>query len=105
MIKFKQMATTAAGVAVGSAVVSINFVLFKSIFFIIHKIQFQGHAVSDTVGSAFRSKSESSVAEVDDPCSIETNQFLNCARTQSNLTNCEKLSEAFKHCTEKMQKP
>jgi len=90
---FAQMATTAAGVAVGSAV---------------------GH----TLGAAMMGGGRDQPAEVQQqqqtpqpvyasqqqqlgeggPCQLQMKQFLECAQTQSDITLCQGFNEALREC-------
>uniref|UniRef100_A0A0N5AS67 CHCH domain-containing protein n=1 Tax=Syphacia muris TaxID=451379 RepID=A0A0N5AS67_9BILA len=85
-----QMAATAGGVAIGSAV---------------------GHAVGNmmTGGSGGRSEEvaaapTASAANATDgqplsnPCEFEWKQFVECSQTQSDISLCQSLNEAFKQC-------
>ncbi|KAF3687056.1 Coiled-coil-helix-coiled-coil-helix domain-containing protein 10 [Channa argus] len=84
-----QMATTAAGVAVGSAV---------------------GHVVGNALSGAFGSSSSPEPAKPalqepsrptptqPGPCHFEVRQFLDCATNQTDLNLCEGFSEALKQC-------
>uniref|UniRef100_A0A3Q4GU43 Coiled-coil-helix-coiled-coil-helix domain containing 10 n=1 Tax=Neolamprologus brichardi TaxID=32507 RepID=A0A3Q4GU43_NEOBR len=82
-----QMATTAAGVAVGSAV---------------------GHVVGSALTGAFGGGSSSSPEPAKQaqpepvsspgPCHFEVKQFLDCATNHTDLALCEGFNEALKQC-------
>uniref|UniRef100_A0A8C5D1R8 Coiled-coil-helix-coiled-coil-helix domain containing 10 n=1 Tax=Gouania willdenowi TaxID=441366 RepID=A0A8C5D1R8_GOUWI len=88
-----QMATTAAGVAVGSAV---------------------GHVVGGALTNVFSGGSSTSAEPAKQtyqepprpalappppgPCHYEVKQFLDCATNQTDLTLCEGFNEALKQC-------
>merc|ERR1712098_565282 len=91
-----QMAATAGGVAVGSAV---------------------GHVVGAGVSSLFSGGGESKPApapaapapvaappppsapqEISGPCASQIKEFIECSQTQSDLTLCSGFSEALKEC-------
>lgn len=93
---FQQMAATAGGVAVGSAV---------------------GHTLGAGISSLFSGSGEKEVAapaaqaapaqqyaaapagnEPKGPCTWEIQQFLQCAQGQSDLTLCEGFNEALRQC-------
>ncbi|XP_037938399.1 coiled-coil-helix-coiled-coil-helix domain-containing protein 2 [Teleopsis dalmanni] len=96
---FQQMAATAGGVAVGSAV---------------------GHVVGAGLTGMFSGSGDKEVAapapaaagpahqqyyangaqpnEPQGPCSFEIKQFLQCAQGQSDLTLCEGFNEALRQC-------
>lgn len=95
---FQQMAATAGGVAVGSAV---------------------GHVVGAGITGMFSGSGDKEVAaapaaaaapvqqygaatgtpnEPQGPCSWEIKQFLQCAQGQSDLTLCEGFNEALRQC-------
>ncbi|XP_029474924.1 coiled-coil-helix-coiled-coil-helix domain-containing protein 10, mitochondrial [Rhinatrema bivittatum] len=91
-----QMATTAAGVAVGSAV---GHVL--------------GSAITGTFSGGDNSEAAKPTSSVPEPpkqpsyqqqqqqfgpCYYELKQFLECASNQSDLTLCEGFNEALKQC-------
>ncbi|XP_037590872.1 coiled-coil-helix-coiled-coil-helix domain-containing protein 2-like [Cebus imitator] len=85
-----QMATTAAGVAVGSAA---------------------GHILGHTITRGFNGGSEparpdityreplgTQLAQQQQPCFCEIEQFLECAQNQGDIKLCEGFSEALKQC-------
>ncbi|KAL1494571.1 hypothetical protein ABEB36_010148 [Hypothenemus hampei] len=93
---FGQMAATAGGVAVGSAI---------------------GHAVTGLFGGGSREPAESpqeatpiqqyeqqQSSEPTGPCAWEIKQFLRCASTQSDLSLCQGFNEAIKQCKVKNTK-
>ncbi|KHN83390.1 Hemiasterlin resistant protein 1 [Toxocara canis] len=85
-----QMAATAGGVAIGSAV---------------------GHAVGNMMTGGGSSPSEAVAPTspapqtttpqsqpLTQPCEFEWKQFVECSQNQSDLSLCEGLNEAFKQC-------
>ncbi|XP_036344404.1 coiled-coil-helix-coiled-coil-helix domain-containing protein 2-like [Rhagoletis pomonella] len=93
---FQQMAATAGGVAVGSAV---------------------GHTIGAGITGLFSGSGDKEVAapaasapaqqylangaqpnEPQGPCTWEIKQFLQCAQGQSDLTLCEGFNEALRQC-------
>merc|ERR1712083_1168239 len=93
-----QMAATAGGVAVGSAV---------------------GHVAGSAITGMFSGGSSSAPApapapaapaplapaagpsEPTGPCAWEIKQFLQCSQTQYDITNCEAFNEALKECKQR----
>ncbi|XP_014671356.1 PREDICTED: coiled-coil-helix-coiled-coil-helix domain-containing protein 2-like [Priapulus caudatus] len=85
---FAQMATTAAGVAVGSAI---------------------GHTIGAAMtGGGGSSQPEAAAAAPAapaqpqqpefQPCSFEMKQFMECTQGQSDISLCHGFNEAFKQC-------
>lgn len=113
-----QMAATAGGVAIGSAVVSVTC---HPLSFRVHWISsnpewlFQGHTVGHALTGAFGGGSSSEAApapaaaapqqgyassnqDPSGPCAWEVKQFIQCAQGQSDLTLCEGFNEALRQC-------
>uniref|UniRef100_A0A8C6WJN1 Coiled-coil-helix-coiled-coil-helix domain containing 10 n=1 Tax=Neogobius melanostomus TaxID=47308 RepID=A0A8C6WJN1_9GOBI len=86
-----QMATTAAGVAVGSAVGHMLGSAFTG-----------GSSSSSTpepARPAYQEPPRQAPAPAQaGPCHFEVRQFLDCATTQSDLSLCEGFGEALKQC-------
>jgi len=82
---FAQMATTAAGVAVGSAV---------------------GHTIGAAMSGGEGQQMEAAPAPAPVPqtqqqsvaCQFELRQFLDCSQNQSDITLCQGLNEALREC-------
>jgi len=89
---FAQMATTAAGVAVGSAI---------------------GHTVAGSMmGGGGRGEQQEQLAPAaptaaypqqqqqmeGGPCQLQMKQFLECAQTQHDITLCQGFNEALREC-------
>lgn len=120
---FGQMAATAGGVAVGSAIVSTYFLspLFLCYMSKLnHVFYLQGHTVGHAVTGMFSgSGSDHEVAapaaqaaagpapvgayqdqQASGPCAWEVKQFLQCAQQQDDLSLCSGFNEAIRQCKE-----
>ncbi|KAK9532702.1 hypothetical protein VZT92_010076 [Zoarces viviparus] len=84
-----QMATTAAGVAVGSAVghVLVSAMTGSS----------GGSSSAEPAKPTYQEPPRSAPAQPG-PCHFEVKQFLDCATNQSDLSLCEGFNEALKQC-------
>lgn len=119
-----QMAATAGGVAIGSAVVSfvINRQIHSNkIFLILVPIFYylsQGHTIGHAMTGMFSGGSSNDEPAAPAPaaaaapqqtyaspnqeptgaCAWEIKQFLQCAQNQSDLTLCDGFNEALRQC-------
>ncbi|KAJ9598188.1 hypothetical protein L9F63_011126 [Diploptera punctata] len=96
---FKQMAATAGGVAVGSAVPIIRVTQMG------HALtgMFGGGGSGSEVENAPSQQQQQYPAQYHNqdqngPCAYEIKQFLQCAEGQSDLTLCEGFNEAIRQC-------
>ena len=98
-----QMAATAGGVAIGSAVVFFPFYVSKT--------QIQGHSIGHMMtGSGSSSEAPAAQAapvqqyggqpqqQLSQPCEFEWRQFVECSQSQNDVSLCAGFNEAFKQC-------
>merc|ERR1711962_825745 len=83
-----QMATTAAGVAVGSTVGHVAGVAITGMF--------SGDSKSDQPAAAQQPQQQPQQQQ--NTCDYEMKQFLDCAQNQSDITLCSGFNEALKQC-------
>merc|ERR1712096_572244 len=83
----QQMAVTAGGVAVGSAVGHVVGAGVTSLF---------SGGGSDTPAAA--APPAPAVQEPTGPCAFEIKQFIQCSQQQYDITLCETFNEALKEC-------
>ncbi|XP_044253005.1 coiled-coil-helix-coiled-coil-helix domain-containing protein 10, mitochondrial-like isoform X2 [Tribolium madens] len=88
---FGQMAATAGGVAVGSAVGHTMGAALTGMFG-------GGSSESAPAPQQQAAPQQNSSAEPTGPCAWEIKQFLQCASTQSDLTLCQGFNEAIQQC-------
>ncbi|XP_050558929.1 coiled-coil-helix-coiled-coil-helix domain-containing protein 10, mitochondrial-like isoform X2 [Spodoptera frugiperda] len=92
---FGQMAATAGGVAVGSAV---------------------GHVAGEAITSLFSGRRREEVvhalprdyqlgSEPSGPCAYEISQFLHCATNNDDISQCQAYNEALKQCKQHYRLP
>ena len=85
---FGQMASTAAGVAVGSTIGHVAGAALTSGF------SGDGKHVDD----AAQGQQVQESRNPQNPCEYEMKQFLDCAQNQSDVTLCQGFNEALKQC-------
>jgi hypothetical protein len=90
-----QMATTAAGVAVGSTVGHVAGAAITGMF--------SGDSKSEQTAAAAppqpqQQPQQQQQQQQQSPCQFEVKQFLDCAENQSDFTLCEGFKDAMKQC-------
>lgn len=98
---FQQMAATAGGVAVGSAVGHVVGQGLTGLFSGSGDKEAAPAAAAPAAPAAQQQYYGGSAAQPNEPkgpCSWEISQFLQCAQGQSDLTLCEGFNEALRQC-------